>query len=469
MKKCFAIVLLLPCLALAVLSTDSLNVNHWRAPIYNDGRWGIDITHTNYPGGYWPCPLRNFYVFGSGLWIGAIMGNETLVSVGYDPNSGATEFGPTLCRYWRAGYTDPQDRVYKTPADWPPPLARFPMAPQNRRSDQDLWCCFGDSDPGRHHAPETIPLGVDIALTVHAFADSAASDFFFLRYNVLNNNEYPLNNILIGMLMDADIGWSTDDMVGFILNKLFHVSGDTIRVRNTGFCHDCDNLEPDGSNGADRWQSGTPGMVAVALLASPGDVGLSAFKRFTLDIDPPTDPTRYQELAGYDYRTGIYDPYDSIDNSPNDKRFLEASGPVTIPPHDSAVFWYAVIASPFGDSGEIGPKHDTSELAIRYRDAVRRFQQTVAVQETKHSPRPPVTLRNSIFSLIEPCCIEFEAGRTGVVAVYDRSGRLLRTLTGKSEISWNGTNARGRVQPAGVYFLRVRTPDATTFKVVLRR
>ena len=465
MKKC-ALLVLLPCIALAIYSMDSLTVNHWRVMIYNEGTWGADLSQLNFPGGSWPAPLRNSYIFGAGIWIGSITPSETLVTVGYDPNSGATEFGPALCRYWRGGYADSADRIYKHPGDWPPPLGRFPMAPQNWRSDQDLWCCFGDSDPGLHVAPETSGLGVDVALTVYGFADSAASDFFFLKYDVLNNNDYPFDSLLIAMAMDADIGDATDDLVGFIHDKLFQVQGETIRVRNTGFCYDNNNIE----RHSDRWDSGAPGMVAVSLLSSPDDVGLSAFKLFSIDVDPVTDPTRYQTMAGYNYRTGYYEPFDTTgDQAPGDKRFLEASGPVDVPAHGTATFWYAIIGSPFGDPGEVGPKHDTSELAIRYRAAQERFRQLLGVQEPGPVVPTTTTLCSSIFSPSAPLCIRLGEGPTHTVTAFDLTGRPVRKLTGRGVITWDGTGKNGQMLPAGVYFLQVTGPDSRTGKVVLER
>ena len=62
---------------------------------------------------------------------------ETLHTVFYTPNSGGTEGYPTLCRYWRDS-VDSLDRIYVYPDDWPPPLSRFPMAPQSPRSDRDM-------------------------------------------------------------------------------------------------------------------------------------------------------------------------------------------------------------------------------------------------------------------------------------------------------------------------------------------
>jgi hypothetical protein len=79
-----------------------LNINKWKCPFYNDGRYGIDITvGTGVAGGSWPQPLHNCYIFGAGLWFGSIKARagdptklDTLVTFGYNPNSGGTEMSP---------------------------------------------------------------------------------------------------------------------------------------------------------------------------------------------------------------------------------------------------------------------------------------------------------------------------------------------------------------------------------------
>ena len=74
MKKLFLLALLMPALALAISDMKWLDLNHWSTPLRNDGRWGHDPTQgSGVAGGSWPRPLKNFYVFGAGPWIGAII------------------------------------------------------------------------------------------------------------------------------------------------------------------------------------------------------------------------------------------------------------------------------------------------------------------------------------------------------------------------------------------------------------
>jgi len=72
--------------------------------------------------------------------------------------------------------------------------------------------------------------------------------------------------------------------------------------------------------------------------------------------------------------------------------------------------------------------------------------------------------------------LSFSLARAGHVrlSVYDLAGRLVRTLVdgeheaGTHRVVWNGTDATGRAVGAGVYFVRVETPQGSdTRKIAL--
>jgi hypothetical protein len=437
--------LLAPGMVLAIPDSVALSVNHWHVSIRNDGKWG---------GAY---PVGDVRIFGAGLWVGALEGADTLVSAAFYDQ---TEFVPTLCRYWREGYTDPRDRVYQYPGDWPPPQSRFPMAPQVRHADQDLWCCFCDSDPSRHHSPG-VPLGIDVGLSVYAFGDSASSDFFFLKYELFNFNDYALNDVCFGVVVDPDIGEGVDDLLGFIRDELFYVPDDTVRVRNTGFVYDDANYEP-------PWPGVVPRIIAVSYLNPPGDsTDLCAFKG---EAYLPNDVDRYLTMRGYDYQTREYVPFDTLgDQTPGDKWFVESAGPVELSAQSSRTFWFAVIGAPFGDSGEPAPMRDTSDLVIAYRAARDRFQQLLGIEEREPARTGAFSVQPTVFGSFLPLCITLKGDREAKVTAYDMNGRVVRRLAGRGRIIWNGSGADGRMLPAGVYFLRASGSETTTFKVVLSR
>lgn len=341
-----------------------LDINRWRVPFYNEGRYGIQTSSTgDIAGGYWPFPYRNFYIFGAGPWVGAILGADTFVTVGYNPNTGQGEFFPTPAAYWEEGTGNALDRIYKYPTDWPPPQSRFgydtTLVPQRSFSLQDMWCVYCDLHPDYHTAPGR-PLGIEVYQTIYAWNYPSNQDIFFIIYKVKNVNATDtIKNTYLGACMDPDIGSASDDMVGLILNKF--IGGDTIR--NVGFAGDNDNAEATGTT----WQTGVPGVVAYKFLEGPRRpdgtlLGLTSFKKFTIDIDPARDGEQYLTMAGYDYRTLVYSPYDSIDESPADKRFIQCTGPFDLPPGGVATIIVAAIAAPYGDANEPWAQRDTTDL-----------------------------------------------------------------------------------------------------------
>jgi len=458
-KRLLLLALLVPALALAIGDIKWFDLNHWKAPFTNDGRWGII---NNAAAGTWPQPLSNYYVFGAGIWVGAVMDSvspETLTTVLYNPNSGGTEGYPTLCQNWRGGNGDSLDRIYVYPGDWPPPLSRFPMAPQDPRSDRDMWCCFCDSNPAVHTSPGR-PIGIDVYLTAFGFDDSLAEDFFFLKYELRNCSGDSIHDACFGPVLDADIGDATDDMVGLILDHTYVVGQETIRVQNTGFAYDYNNYEASGST----WESGTPGAVAVMQLESPESLGLTAFKIFTLNVEPTNDSAQYLTLAGYNYQTGAYEPYDSLDATPGDKRMLLATGPFDIAPDSVLTFSYAVIGSPFGDSGQVPSERDTSELALRCKWASEYYNQVTAVSERtpnaeRRAPNSGPTIVRGVLNL-QSATYNLQSE----IALLDISGRKVLGLK-------PGANDINALSP-GVYFVRetqLQTQTQAVRKVVVTR
>lgn len=346
-----------------------LNINRWKCPFYNDGRYGIDVTiGTGQAGGSWPQPLHNCYIFGAGMWFGSLKPKadekmDTLVSFGYNPNSGGTELTPTTVAHAAEGAGSPDDRIFMYPNDWPPkPRERWStgdarldsiLIPYEAFSLQDMWCVYSDGAPENHISPGK-PQYIDVYQMVYAWNYPANQDIFFIIYNVRNAGTDTLKRCFIGAVNDPDIGSATDDMVGFILNDSIPGAG---WVRNVGYAGDYDNAENPGAT----WDAGTPGVFAYKFLDSPkrdsitpsGDtikvpLGMTAFKKFTIDIDPVTDAAQYLTMAGYDYRTGVYSAYDSIDVAPADKRFIQCSGPFNLAPGQTERLVVAAIGAPFG-------------------------------------------------------------------------------------------------------------------------
>jgi hypothetical protein len=285
-----------------------------------------------------------------------------------------------------------------------------------------------------------------------------------LKYDLINNNSYTLNNIYFGIVIDGDIGSATDDMVGLIRDRYFTVGTRTFRVTNTGFMYDYDNVE------ISNWQSGTPGAVALRLLSAPPGLSMTAFKIFTISVDPMTDLYQYRTLAGYNYQNGQYQPFDSVDVTPGDKRILLSSGPLNLAPLATASFHYAIIAAPYGGAGAPANNRDTSDLALQCFLADSIY--TARILGVEEASKPAIRY-SAIRIFPNPfktnLSISSSQNQKLQTEIYNTNGMLVKTLKG-THIIWNGKDNKGHNLPSGIYFLRIRQQNEnTTYKVLLIR
>jgi hypothetical protein len=187
---------------------------------------------------------------------------------------------------------------------------------------------------------------------------------------------------------------------------------------------------------------------------------MSAFKYFAPGYDPVTDPDRYMTMAGYDYRTGEYLPFDSVDLSPADKRMILCTGPFDLQPDSSATIWYAVIGAPFWNGP--GPASDTNGLARRCLAAELLLEvlTCVAVQSPAVlNAQPATTIVRGVLRLgagTVPQSGASDALGLSRAALLDASGRKVLDLH-------SGPNDVSRVGP-GVYFVREKGPRVRVFE-----
>jgi len=289
------------------------NANQWRLSISNYGKFEAP---SGQPAGLWPGNTDHNYIYGAGIWIGGVLPNgDTVVAVGYMTNNSRSEFAPGL------PYSDPNNpewRVYfSTDDDYPLPVLSF----------LDSYCSYNEFDTAYHvadsfHVME--PLGVTVNRRTLAWPSSWYDDVVFIEYVIRNDTAYSLNNVYASIGMDFDIGneagTNADDITGFDLS------------RKLGFGYQYYN-EP-------GWD--WTGKFGLKLLS---DYPVAAFKRFTLENEPLWDREKFLLLAGYDFETGIYDPYDSLAPDPDDQRFVLSIGPFDLQPGDSLLLDYVIIGA----------------------------------------------------------------------------------------------------------------------------
>ncbi|RKX22334.1 MAG: hypothetical protein DRP51_02605 [Candidatus Zixiibacteriota bacterium] len=164
------------------------------------------------PSAIYPYPGNNSYLFAGAFWIGAIVGRDTLVSVGADGWSFIQEM-----------YPDPYPKgevIFRTLSN-PSDLDAV--------SEEDFIMMYTDtvtnpafvaSDPidGRPH----VPLNIEVNQRSYAWSYSYAEDFVLFDMSIKNIGNRVLNQFYMGMYVDGDVGSIngtgqefTDDICGF--------------------------------------------------------------------------------------------------------------------------------------------------------------------------------------------------------------------------------------------------------------
>uniref|UniRef100_A0A7C4TBU0 T9SS type A sorting domain-containing protein n=1 Tax=candidate division WOR-3 bacterium TaxID=2052148 RepID=A0A7C4TBU0_UNCW3 len=408
------------------------NINQVEMCVSNYGKFGQ--TEAGNAGLWWPRGSGCNYIFGAGPWFGIIdsLGPndfDTLVTIGYGPHGGETEYAPG-----KKGMSpsDPNAIIFMYPTNWPPPPDVFPMAPQEIKSHQDSWCVYNDLDPNYHVAGDTRPIGLEVYQTVYAWNLSTTQDIIFIRYEVKNVTDPPktLKHCYFGICTDNDIGNEADpnqnDIISGIVGQWYVIDGESLWVDNVGY----------------QWQNETepgwdsfPGAIAFDYLQSPWDLkpgqdkdedgipdeherdsayfatsvpdslwdvdgdgtpdwrdpseipqmGMTAFKRFTLNLEPNKDNERYITLQGYNFKTLVYEPYDTVPPSPDDQRFLQCSGPFELPPESIAIITVGIMLTYWDHENDSRP-----DTAIAKID--RQTQYIYDMNWLLPGPPPPPTL-----------------------------------------------------------------------------
>lgn len=478
------------------------DTNQVQMSISNYGKFGQ--TGSGNVGCWWPKGSGHNYIFGAGFWFGTVdsITGDTLVSIGYGPHGGETEFAPGLSGM---DPSHPCAIIYINPENYPAPNDTFPMAPQGLVSHEDSWCCYNDCDSVYHMPGDTRPIGIEVYQTGYEWARTEVNDIFFMTYEFKNVSGHDLPNCYIGIATDFDIGneagSNANDIIAGILKRDYDIGGIIYTADNIGYqWQEAD--EP-------GWTPPVPGVIGLDLLQTPFDLiagydkdadgipdqferdsayysgnvppsqwdadtdyvpdwrdasenpqkGMTALKRFTLNLEPNTDPERYLTLAGYNFQTGAYEPYDTVPPAPDDQRFSVSSGPVNIPKDSIVTFVFAVILANWHD---IYGSPDTAlvladQWAQRYYD-MSWFLYT-PVEEAGREDRYPTNM--SFF----PNPVRWTGGVRFTVSTPGNITLELYNLIGQSV----GTIFSG-YKAAGMYDVRfdTRNLSAGTYFVVLK-
>ncbi|NMC43732.1 MAG: hypothetical protein GYA46_07425 [candidate division Zixibacteria bacterium] len=200
---------------------DQHNVGKMALLITNYGTFGFGYVSSPIINGEealgceYPINSQMEYLFAATLWIGAIVGRDTLVSVGGD------------------GWFQMKE-LYPDSGDAGSIITRSSLKSKNTYSafavsEQDFLCTYSDtftetgltgSDPidNRPH----IPLNISIQQNSYSWSYDYAEDFVILDFKITNIGAFPIRQLYAAIYVDADVYHSStgnngaqDDICGF--------------------------------------------------------------------------------------------------------------------------------------------------------------------------------------------------------------------------------------------------------------
>jgi len=227
----------------------------------------------------YPRSSRIDYLFQGALWVGAVKGGDTLVSVGADgwnsdqemypaPYPAGEIIGRTTRPILRAEYGSTCPDVVFTP---------------EAVSEQDFVAVYADTlfDPydlglGGPH----IPLGLEVTQESYAWSYAYADEFVIVNWQIENVSTELMQDVRLGFFFDADVGHVSagslfdDDICGFLRtvpSMVGAAGGDTMNLAWAA-----DNDGDPGAGGV--FDDGSPtAVLGVRLLGTPTGKGTASF------------------------------------------------------------------------------------------------------------------------------------------------------------------------------------------------
>ena len=504
------------------LDAKSINANTINAWFRNNGNFNRD-PNTGNAGFEWPKGSNKFARYASGPYIGAKVGNDTLVTVAeydYEYLPGYTDANGNPY-----GKDDYQYLMYKLSyglndsnrVRWPNALlgnsnqgARVYYDDQSHTwkpfdyADQTMFYCYTDSYPESHHvgSGSTAPLKADIKQINFAFDEPGEiGNIIYSYFTLINKNTLPWVNTYFTIWADDDIGIATDDLVGC----------DTLL--DMGYTYNGTNH--DGVYGD------APPAVAFDFIKGPAvytannndtavicygktrkvkigykQLGMSVFNWYYNGWDPRYYAETYRYMSGL-HRDGTPiinpvsglqtkycysgDPVTStgwIQQGPNDQRFLMSVGPFNMNSGDTQTIVVAqIIARGTSNLNSIAVLRQYTQIA---RDNYKNCFANVPIGIANLSNDVPIkfSLEQNYPNPFNPITkIRFsvplnKGGLRGLsvkLTIYDILGREVaipvnqEMKPGRYEVEWDGSNFA-----SSVYFYKLEAGDfVVTKKMVL--
>jgi len=238
-----------------------------------------------------PGGSRLDYLYMGSVWIGAIVGVDTLVSLGHG-GSGASEL---------LGFQRMQEGI---PGGYPSDCK--PRDTVTRGLQQVFHCVYydtmvvaGSSDPER--SGPHLPIGLEITQVSHQGTDPYSQGFVIVDQRIKNISDHPIEDVWLGIHADNDIwyqlgGWASMDDVSGILRVWPNPTAPTyMDTLNVAWAADNDG---DPVRGQFVYSS-CRGAMGFRILRAPAGTHVN-FNWWTVDMSAMFDwgPRKITDLRG---------------------------------------------------------------------------------------------------------------------------------------------------------------------------
>ncbi|MDH3891728.1 MAG: hypothetical protein OEV49_11645 [candidate division Zixibacteria bacterium] len=244
----------------------------------------------HYPQGYPVLYLDNCW-----LWVGSVVGRDTLVSIGREMLPEIPPFGEIRARSINGPDGGDPDAV----------------------SEQDRICTYVDAGEGPadyfRHGPH-IPLGLEITQNSYAWSYEYAEDFVLFDLDIRNISDNVLNDVYLGLRFIVNVGTENSgyyDLCGFLTHVSSPFGCGFVDTVNIAWCADNDG-DPSRGEWIDppRWSIGSleascRHVTGATLLHTPGDADRPTFNWWAPNGFYPNRDFGPRRRANFrDFRTG---------------------------------------------------------------------------------------------------------------------------------------------------------------------
>lgn len=468
----------------------------------NYGIFGNNVTAINAGGGWWPRNSQNQYIFGGGLWFGAVKdrpnaeGTKKYVTVTYNPSNGRSWMVPgriedgdlkdesDIYKYrtffstdFNLGTGEPFDEDHTS--NWPiwdteeeeqlkkeryvgyyvndealRNTDEYPKGPAFI-SGEDIFCTYKDTDLNEYDGgfnlrkDEGYPLRIQYEQIIYSWGFGDYKDFIFIKYKLMNYSSDTLMDCWAASVMDMDIANSLNARQGAANDRVTFYFPDesldlAVQWTNTDFGEQGQGFGYIGMDFLESPAVDEDGFVRKDKKFYPNEeqLGLKTSFNWPIEEDINEDERRYNTMASGE-KMG--------DAGPGDRRFMMSTGPFNLRPAQNVddpeniipgdtidIVVGIILASPVKGKDADGSWEDMSELVRKDKFAQRVYDNNFL------APEPPWRAR------FKAAAID-DLMHNGVIIKWDSTSEVSRD------------EVEGAMDFLGYRLYRARRTDLDTF------